>query len=376
MIYRLLVTISLSLQLSASQVMPTAAPASTADPELDLKTMATLGANPPSPAFGTSLAQSPELDSQQPVNPPSARDTTESHAETEQKTSSARGATAPLPGLVPHTEAELTPAPSVRTTSKSNPAHHYQATRQKLLAAKNDLAVAQDVPSRVDATSRINKLFITCAGRGYADLVELAIRAGVNINVQDMNGYTAIHAAIQRLPHPNLIITTPASHNRNSEEYTSGHHSVISTLLAHHADLTLPARTGITPIQSAIDQEQVEVIYLFAKAGLVQMATFPQGAARGRLARRESFDTPTVEAFVNHQIGKAADLGTQAHRADDQNWNQQALVIAAALPALHKDLIPLIQKYAGLPPVSFNAVEIIKQIQQPDKVKKCCCTVS
>jgi hypothetical protein len=258
-----------------------------------------------------------------------------------------------LPGAIPSTEQHTPSAPPPRTQRTVQE----DDIRKKILAASADPAT-------------LNAIFITAAKNGHANLVELALKTGADINTVDSNGFTAIHYAVARIPET----TTLTAYSRENTQNYRNYMRIIVLLLEARANLSIPTISRYdarTVVETIIHREQTELIYLFARYG----AVFPEHNKSDQKPKRQSSFSDlhsTVQVIVANQMATASKLGEIARKSQ---LAQRKKLIEATIPSLPTDLTPLIQEYAGVPHEDIDPIEINRQIQQLESDNDCSCTI-
>ncbi len=121
--------------------------------------------------------------------------------------------------------------------------------------------------------------FLYCAEKGKTDAVKLFLDAGMNPNVKDNDGWTALLFAednnhletVKTLLAKGADINARDTYGNTALMYASihGHTDIVQVLLTKDADVNAKTKDGKTALMYAIDQEHDDIVSLLKNAGAI-----------------------------------------------------------------------------------------------------------
>ena len=121
----------------------------------------------------------------------------------------------------------------------------------------------------IRSTEDEHSAFVTAAQLGCLEMVKLLMDVGVPVNIPDMGGWTALHAASDS-GHDDvvdLLLANGADPNIQTDSGSTplhaaaarGHQSTLTLLIRHNADVNLKNVNGAAPIFDAVQGGHVQV---------------------------------------------------------------------------------------------------------------------
>lgn len=291
----------------------------------------------------------------------------EPEIETDRKTNSARGAITQIP--ITHSSdgnSSGRTAQSARSKKGLSREGYRKCLRERIITAQTSFNVGASV-------IELNTYLLSAASEGFTDLVELALKTGAHIDAYDKRGFTAIHRAVMSLPAPEVCLLT----DRGTDGLASKYFELINTielLLTYKPNLSVSANNGyrkITVAETAMLNEQFEIICLLAREGVFEN----QDNGSTRHKREDSSSKNGVRTLLALQNARAVEIGCRLRQESIAQLPQRAALIKSSI-LLPKELISIIQGYAGLPYKPFDPIDIIKQTQKLEKDADRCCSES
>ncbi len=141
------------------------------------------------------------------------------------------------------------------------------------------------------------RALINAAEQGNPAVVNVLLRAGAGVNIQDASGNTALHNAAREghLPVVNALLATPGIlvNRQNARDWTAfdvaahyGHLPVFQALLAAGADVSTPDTDGNTALHRAAREGRLRVVNALIAAGADIIIQDANGQTALQLATR------------------------------------------------------------------------------------------
>ena len=235
----------------------------------------------------------------------------------------------------------------------------HAARNHKVLTTSLALvSTAIAIPQTRRAMSRgINSVLNSClfnaAQQGYAQMVKILLKTGIDINQQDLGGWTALHWAARNgyqvvvellLAHgadPNLADNSGWTALHRAALH--GHQAVVESLLAHGADIDLTDNDGATALHRAARNGYQAVVELLLAHG-----------ADPNIADNLGWPALHWAAYNGHQAVFESLLahGADLNIVDNSNSGMTALHRAAAWG--NQAVVELLLAYGANPNIADN----------------------
>ena len=156
----------------------------------------------------------------------------------------------------------------------------YSSTELHQAIGRGDLATVQVLLARgtdIDERQNGETPLIVAAHTRYADIVQVLLNAGSDVNAENRSGHTALMAAALR-GNPDIVqslLAAGADVNRKDHQghtalifaVTMGHPSIVQILIARGADPNVETERGETALSLATRNNDTEIIRLLQEAG-------------------------------------------------------------------------------------------------------------